>query len=59
MDVEPGQLKCGLVTAPLASGAVLLMKVKTDMVVGRLAVTDGKCHIEYGILMLPKAEKRR
>jgi hypothetical protein len=58
MDVAPGQLKCGLVTAPLASGAVMLMKVKTNMIIGRLVVSDGKCHIEYGIVALPKGEKQ-
>jgi len=58
MDVAPGQLKCGLVTAPLASGAIMLMKVKTNMIIGRLMVSDGKCHIEYGIVALPKGEKR-
>lgn len=59
LDVVHGQLKCGLVSAPLASGAIMMMKVKPDMIVGRLVVSDGKCHIEYGILILPKAEKQK
>jgi hypothetical protein len=58
LDIVPGQLKCGFVATPLASGALLLMKVKPDMVIAQLAVTDGKCHIRYAVLILPKAGKR-
>lgn len=58
MDVVPGQLKCGMVTAPFPNGAILIMKVTTDMVVGRLVVSDGKCHIEYSVLALPKVDKK-
>lgn len=56
IDFVSGQMKCGLHNIQLNSGAMLIIKVKVDMIVGMLVVTDGKCQIEYSILMLPKVK---